>query len=186
MRNTNVAFPVSHHTWTTDNVTRVLPGLCGQRTRPYVLMVADGSGACVSQVHIQHSHRAENLTALCASFCWQALKNANLIFHQHLTPGQTAKGTKSRFDDCSVTVPDWPPDLDQWCQEEDEQRRWCSLAFHHSWAVPPPHRCSHSYRRPNQESDASMNWTHLTEDPTILLKIFVLNLCITPIVSSHL
>lgn len=34
MWNTNVAFPMSHHTWTTDNVTSVFPGLWGQRTRP--------------------------------------------------------------------------------------------------------------------------------------------------------
>lgn len=121
MWNTNVAFPVSHHTWTTDNVTSVFPGLWGQRTRPDVSTVADSSGARVSQVHIQHSHLAGTFTALCASFCWLALKNANLLFHQRLTPGQTAKSTKSRFDGPGVTVPDWPPDLDQCCQEEDER-----------------------------------------------------------------
>ncbi len=40
--------------------------------------------------------------------------DADFIFQQDLAPAQTAKGTKSRFNDHGVTVLDWPansPDL---------------------------------------------------------------------------
>ncbi len=61
--------------------------------------------------------------------------DADFIFQQDLTPAHTAKGTKSMFNDHSVTVLDWPansPDLNLiksmgYCQEEetpDPTNRW--------------------------------------------------------------
>ncbi len=93
---------------------------------------------------------------------------ADFIFQQDLAPAHTVKGTKSWFNDHSVTVLDWPansPDLNpidyrESIQEEDErhqtqQCRWPEEpGLHCTWAVPQtdclhaaPHWCSNSCKR---------------------------------------
>ncbi len=88
--------------------------------------------------------------------------DADFIFQQDLAPAHTAKGTKSWFNDHSVTVLDWPVNLSDlnpyreymgYYQEEDErhqtqQCRWPegrykrNLGFHYTWAVPQAdYRC---------------------------------------------
>lgn len=179
--------PPCHTTPGPQTMSQVSYPGCGDRTRPDVSTVADGSGARVSQVHIQHSHLAGKFTALRASFCWQALKNANLLFHQHLTAGHSAKGTKSRFDGGAVTVSDWPPDLDQWCQEEDERPEPTmqpGLPSLLSGAPTSPMQSSIQEAQPRIRCIDELNT--LDRRPTILLEIFVLNLCCTLILKSHL
>ncbi len=101
--------------------------------------------------------------------------DTDFIFHFHLAPAHTVKGTKSWFNDHGVTVLigqqtrlTWTPSMG-YCQEEHErhqtqQCRWpegryqSNLGFHYTWAVPQadclhamPHWLSNSWkRRPNQ------------------------------------
>ncbi len=68
-----------------------------------------------SEVHSQRSHLPGNFRALpCFSSADKLYGDADFIFLQDLAPANTAKGTKSWFNDHGVTVLDWPansPDL---------------------------------------------------------------------------
>ncbi len=108
--------------------------------------------------------------------------DADFIFQQDLAPAHTAKGTKSRLNDHSVTVLDWPansPDLNpresRWeTPDPTMQMIWRPLSkqpgLHYTWAVPQtdrlhatPHWCSNSWeRRPNQVLSAK-KWSYFSE-----------------------
>ncbi len=55
----------------------------------------------------------------------QHFKDADFIFQQDLAPAHTAKSTKSWLNDHGVGMLDWPansPDLNRYCQEENEKQ----------------------------------------------------------------
>ncbi len=81
--------------------------------------------------------------------------DADFIFQQDLAPAHTAKGTKSSFNDHSVTVLDWPansPDLNPienlWCIVKRKMRDTrpnnadeLKATVKETWASIPPQQC---------------------------------------------
>ncbi len=123
--------------------------------------------------------------------------DADFIFQQDLAPAHTAKGTKSWFNDHGVTVLEWPanlPDLDLYCQEEDErhqtqQCRWPEGRYQSNLGFITPEQC-HSWLC-SRHIDAVIHakggptkyWVHRNEptfqNPDISVKkyTFLLILC---------
>ncbi len=100
-----------------------------------------------SEVHSQHDIYQEILEHFMLSSADKLYGDAEFIFQQDLAPAHTAKGTKSWFNDHSVTVLDWPansPDLNPENLDErhqTQQYRWPEDRYQSNLGFITPEQC---------------------------------------------
>ncbi len=101
-----------------------------------------------SEVCSQRSHLQDILKHFMLPSADKLYGDADLIFQQDLAPAHTAKGTKSWFNDQSVTVLDWPansPDLnpienlDE--RHQTQQCRWHEGRYQSNLGFITPEQC---------------------------------------------
>ncbi len=100
------------------------------------------------EVHSQHSHLPGHLEHFILPSADKLYGDADFIFQQDLAPVHTVRGTKSWFNDHSVTVLDWPansPDLnpienlDE--RHQTQQCRWPEDRYQSNLGFITPEQC---------------------------------------------
>ncbi len=100
-----------------------------------------------SEVHSQRSIYQEILEHFMLPSADKLYGDADFIFQQDLAPAHTAKGTKSWFNDHSVTVLDWPANssdlnpenLDE--RHQTQQYRWPEDRYQSNLGFITPEQC---------------------------------------------
>ncbi len=120
-----VAFLVSSHSWTTDSVRSVSPGLKTKRTGlllsgPKLCSLMKVNLAIPLEIRFPESggreerHRIQVLEHFMLPAADQLYGDADFIFQQDLAPAHSAKATSTWFKDHGIPVLNWPvnsPDL---------------------------------------------------------------------------